>query len=76
MTDHFSPTILNALADDELPADQLSAANQHLARCAPCTTDALYLSLLMAPSQDFDRLWGYRHPGSFRPTFDPLIEHS
>lgn len=48
MTDHLSPANLNALADGELPADQLATTNQHLAGCAQCTSDALYLSLLKA----------------------------
>jgi anti-sigma factor RsiW len=48
MTDHLSPAILNALADGELPPDQLATTNQHLAGCAQCTSDALYLSLLKA----------------------------
>jgi anti-sigma factor RsiW len=46
MTDHLSPPILSALADGELSSDQLAAANQHLAECALCTSNALYQSLL------------------------------
>lgn len=46
MTDHLSNVILNALADGELSADQLANANEHLAECPPCTSQALYLSLL------------------------------
>jgi anti-sigma factor RsiW len=46
MTDHLSPAILNALADGELTADQLAGANQHLAECPSCTSNALHQSLL------------------------------
>ena len=46
MTDHLSQPLLNALADGELSADQLVSANQHLAGCQSCTSNALYLSLL------------------------------
>jgi anti-sigma factor RsiW len=46
MTDHLSSSILNALADGELSADQLSVANRHLADCPSCTSSALYQSLL------------------------------
>lgn len=46
MTDHLSQALLNALADNELSADQLVTANEHLAGCQACTSNALYLSLL------------------------------
>src|ERR1700739_4663673 len=46
MTDHLPVPILNALADGELSADQLAAANEHLSQCPSCTSDALYQSLL------------------------------
>jgi anti-sigma factor RsiW len=46
MTDHLSPTILNALVDGELSGEQLASANQHLAGCSSCTSQALYQSLL------------------------------
>jgi anti-sigma factor RsiW len=46
MTDHLSSSILNALADGELSADQLAVANQHLAECPSCTSSALCQSLL------------------------------
>lgn len=46
MTDHLAQSILNALADNELSADQLVTANEHLADCKACTSNALYLSLL------------------------------
>ena len=46
MTDHLSHDILSALADGELTADQLASANQHLAGCPSCTSNALYQSLL------------------------------
>jgi anti-sigma factor RsiW len=46
MRNHLSSPILSALADGELPADQLAATNQHLADCPSCTSSALYQSLL------------------------------
>jgi anti-sigma factor RsiW len=46
MSDHLSSSILNALADGELSADQLASANEHLAGCPSCTSSALYQSLL------------------------------
>jgi anti-sigma factor RsiW len=46
MTDHLSASILNALADGELAADQLATVNQHLAQCPLCTSNALHHSLL------------------------------
>ena len=46
MTDHLSPSMLNGLADGELTADQLAVANEHLAGCPACTSNALYQSLL------------------------------
>jgi anti-sigma factor RsiW len=63
MTDHLSASILNALADGELAADQLATTNQHLAQCPLCTSNALHHSLLKsatakagqryAPTPDF-----------------------
>jgi len=46
MTDHLSPAILNALADGELTAAQLDAAQQHLAACSSCTANALAQTML------------------------------
>lgn len=46
MNDHLSPTVLNALADGELSADQLARTNEHLAACPHCTSAALAQSLL------------------------------
>jgi anti-sigma factor RsiW len=46
MTDHLAHEIVNALADGELTADQLANANNHLAECPACTSNALYQSLL------------------------------
>jgi anti-sigma factor RsiW len=46
MTDHLSPSMLNGLADGELSAEQLAVANEHLAGCPACTSNALYQSLL------------------------------
>lgn len=46
MTDHLSHDLLNALADGEFAQDQLTLANEHLASCPSCTSNALQLSLL------------------------------
>jgi anti-sigma factor RsiW len=46
VSDHLSPTILNALADGELSAEQLAHANEHLAGCSSCTSSALFQTLL------------------------------
>jgi anti-sigma factor RsiW len=50
MTDHLSPPILNALADGELSADQLTSANEHLASCPSCTSSALIHTMLKSAS--------------------------
>jgi anti-sigma factor RsiW len=46
MTDHLSPSLLNALADGELAADQFASANEHLATCPSCTSSALIHTML------------------------------
>lgn len=46
MTGHLSPAMLNGLVDGELSADQLAVANEHLAGCPACTSNALSQSLL------------------------------
>jgi anti-sigma factor RsiW len=46
MTDHLSPSVLDALADGELSGQQHAEANEHLSRCSACTGNALQLSLL------------------------------
>jgi anti-sigma factor RsiW len=46
MIDHISQANLNALADGELSADQLSVVNDHLAVCPACTSAALVQTLL------------------------------
>ncbi len=46
MSEHLSPSTIHALVDGELPVEQLSAANDHLAGCPSCTSNALSLSLL------------------------------
>lgn len=46
MSDHLSHAILNALADGELTSDQMASANQHLAGCPTCTSNALYQTML------------------------------
>jgi anti-sigma factor RsiW len=46
MNDHLSSIELNRLADGELSAEQLAAAQQHLEACPACTSQALAESLL------------------------------
>jgi anti-sigma factor RsiW len=46
MSEHLSPSTLNALVDGELQADQLSVVNGHLEVCSSCTRNALAQSLL------------------------------
>ena len=46
MTDHLSPSMLNALADGELSTEQLADANEHLAQCPSCTSSALVHTML------------------------------
>jgi anti-sigma factor RsiW len=46
MTSHLSPEILAALADGELQTQDLLAAQEHLAGCATCTSQALAQTLL------------------------------
>jgi hypothetical protein len=37
MSDHLSPATLNALADEELAADELASVAEHLHGCSACT---------------------------------------
>ena len=46
MSDHLPSATLSALADGELSSDQLVLANEHLASCPQCTSNALAQSLL------------------------------
>ena len=46
MSEHLGATMLNALADGELSAEELARVNEHLAACPQCTTSALEASLL------------------------------
>jgi anti-sigma factor RsiW len=46
MTSHLSPEVLAALADGELQAADLAAAQEHLCSCAACTSNALAQTLL------------------------------
>ncbi len=45
MTAHLSPETISALADGELQTQDLLAAQEHLAGCATCTSDALAQTL-------------------------------
>jgi anti-sigma factor RsiW len=45
-TEHLSPTVLNALVDGELSAEQAAAAKEHLDHCPACTSAALHRALL------------------------------
>jgi anti-sigma factor RsiW len=46
MTSHLSYVTLSALADGELSAEELASANEHLAGCPACTSQALSETLL------------------------------
>ncbi len=46
MTSHLSPETLSALADGELQTQELAAAQEHLAGCATCTSNAVAQTLL------------------------------
>jgi anti-sigma factor RsiW len=46
MTEHLSSTVLNALVDGELSAEQAAAAQEHLDQCPACTAAALHQALL------------------------------
>jgi anti-sigma factor RsiW len=46
MSEHLSSEVLNGLADGELAGEQLARANEHLAGCSQCTSNALVQSLL------------------------------
>jgi anti-sigma factor RsiW len=46
MTNHLSPETFSALADGELQALELAVAQEHLAGCATCTSNALAQTLL------------------------------
>jgi anti-sigma factor RsiW len=46
MTEHLSSILVNGLVDGELSANQLASANQHLAECPACTSQALFQTLL------------------------------
>lgn len=46
MTQHLTPTILNALADGELTPEQLDIAQQHIVTCPQCTAAALQQIML------------------------------
>jgi anti-sigma factor RsiW len=48
MSAHLSSTVLNGLADGELSAEQLAIAQEHLAACPSCTSNALAQALLKA----------------------------
>jgi anti-sigma factor RsiW len=52
MSEHLSPTLLSALADGELSREQMASVQQHLAECAPCTSEALAQSLLKAATKN------------------------
>jgi anti-sigma factor RsiW len=64
MTDHLTPSMLSGLVDGELLADQLAVANEHLAACPACTSNALYQSLLKSATAKTGQR--YTPPGLLR----------
>ena len=82
MTEHLSPSVLSALADGELSNAQLAGAEEHLADCPSCTTNALHLSLLKSatgkagmrytpPSTLHNRLAAFKKPTLKRGYWSP-----
>jgi anti-sigma factor RsiW len=47
-SEHLSSTVLNAMVDGELSAEQAAAAKEHLDHCSACTSTALHQALLKA----------------------------
>jgi len=46
MSDHLTSSVLNSLADGELSAEPLASAQEHLAGCPACTSNALSQMML------------------------------
>ena len=46
MSEHLSATVVNAVVDGELDGAELAQANEHLATCLACSSQALSLSVL------------------------------
>ena len=67
MSDHLSLAVLNAVVDGELSEDQLAIANQHLAGCPHCTSNALAQSLLKSATARAGRR--YTPPPDLRERF-------
>jgi len=65
MSSHLTETVLNALADGELSAEQLVEAQAHLSTCPSCTSSALSQTMLKTsiakaghryrPSSEFEK---------------------
>lgn len=71
MTNHLSQSILSALADGELSHDQLTVANEHLAACSSCTSNALHLSLLKSATARAGQR--YTAPPQLRERLERLV---
>lgn len=71
MSDHLSPTMLSALADGELSAEQLVQASEHLTGCPVCTSDALSLGLLKSATARAGRR--YAPPAELRARLQKLV---
>jgi anti-sigma factor RsiW len=71
MTDHLSQSLLGALADGELSREQLAGANEHLAACAACTSEALAQSLLKSATARAGQR--YAPPPDFKQRLSRLV---
>jgi anti-sigma factor RsiW len=73
LNDHLSSTTLNALADGELSGVQLASANEHLAGCPTCTSNALVQSLLKSATARAGQR--YAPPPDLRERLTHLASH-
>ena len=63
MSDHLSAAVLNAVVDGELDGAELAQANEHLATCLACSSQALSFSVLKRRVADAGRR--YELPRNF-----------
>jgi anti-sigma factor RsiW len=71
MSDHLSPTTLNALADGELTTEELASVTEHLHGCSACTSHALGQSLLKSATARAGQR--YALPDNMRERMERLV---